>query len=125
MEHYHPNLEQVAFADAVRRSLLSMLPLARLHQSHEESAQTWQALNDLGVLAIAVPEEQGGSGLGAVEEALIAYELGRCLVASSVLSTMAATHVRPAAIHVHAPAKQRVAAAYRRGDLVICVDDAG
>jgi alkylation response protein AidB-like acyl-CoA dehydrogenase len=129
-DQYHPSLDQVAFADSVGKSLLSILPLSRLHQSHEESAQTWAALNDLGVLNISTPEEQGGSGLGATEEALIAIELGRRVVAPSVLSTIAAMHVHSAATYLPSadkrtptPGAQRVAAAYRRGDRVVCVED--
>jgi alkylation response protein AidB-like acyl-CoA dehydrogenase len=129
-DQYHPTSDQVAFADSVGKSLLSLLPLSRLHQSHEESAQTWAALSDLGVLGISTPEEQGGSGLGATEEALIVIELGRRVVAPSVLSTIAATHLHPAAKHLHPEAKRpagqnahRVAAGYRRGDRVIYVED--
>jgi alkylation response protein AidB-like acyl-CoA dehydrogenase len=80
-------------------------------------------LSELGVLGISAPEEQGGSGLGATEEALIVMELGRRVVAPSVLSTIASTHVRGAAKHSHATAKQRVAAGYRRGDKVVCIED--
>jgi alkylation response protein AidB-like acyl-CoA dehydrogenase len=121
-DRYHPNLDQVAFADSVGKSLLSILPLSRLHESHEESERTWTTLSELGVLGISAPEAQGGSGLGATEEALIVIELGRRVVAPSVLSTIATTHLHSAAKHLHSAAK-RVAAAYRRGDRVVCVED--
>jgi alkylation response protein AidB-like acyl-CoA dehydrogenase len=129
-DRYHPTSDQVAFADSVGKSLLSILPLSRLHESHEENAQTWTALSDLGVLGISAPEEQGGSGLGATEEALIVIELGRRVVAPSVLSTIAAMHLHSAATRLPSADKrllasgpQRVAAAYRRGDRVICIED--
>jgi alkylation response protein AidB-like acyl-CoA dehydrogenase len=122
-EQYHPNSDQVAFADSVGKSLRSLLPLSRLHQSNEETAQTWAALHELGVLGISVSEERGGSGLGATEEALIVIELGRRVVAPSVLSTIGATHVRAAAKYVRDTAKQRVAACYRHGTKIACVDD--
>jgi alkylation response protein AidB-like acyl-CoA dehydrogenase len=99
------------------------LPLSRLHQSNEESAAVWTALNELGVLGISAPEEQGGSGLGATEEALIVMELGRRVVAPSVLSTIAASHLRAAAKHMRDTAMLRVAAGYRRGDKVVCIED--
>jgi alkylation response protein AidB-like acyl-CoA dehydrogenase len=121
-DHYHPNTDQVAFADSVAKSLVSILPLSRLHDSHEESAGTWTALSDLGVLAISTPERHGGSGLGATEEALIVYELGRRVVAPAVLSTIAATHLQAAANYSPAAAK-RAAAGYRRGSRVVCVED--
>lgn len=128
-EQYHPNPDQVAFADSVGKSLLSILPLSRLRESHEESEQTWKALRDLGVLGISTPEEHGGSGLGATEEALIVIELGRCLVAPSVLSTVAAMHLQSSATYLPSadkrlpPGAHRVAAAYRRGDRVVCIED--
>jgi 3-oxocholest-4-en-26-oyl-CoA dehydrogenase beta subunit len=37
----------------------------------------WRALADAGLLAIAVPEDQGGSGLGIIELALLLEEQGR------------------------------------------------
>lgn len=122
-DHYHPNMDQVAFADSIGKSLVSILPLSRLHESHEESARTWSALSDLGVLAISTPERHGGSGLGSTEEALIVFELGRRVVAPSVLSTIAATHLQAAANNSPPAAKHRVAAGYRRGSRVVCVED--
>jgi alkylation response protein AidB-like acyl-CoA dehydrogenase len=122
-EQYHPNSDQVSFAESVGKSLRSLLPLNRLHQSNEETAQTWAALHELGVLGISVSEERGGSGLGATEEALIVIELGRRAVAPSVLSTIGATHVRAAAKYVRDTAKQRVAACYRHGTKIVCIDD--
>jgi alkylation response protein AidB-like acyl-CoA dehydrogenase len=100
-----------------------MLPLARLHASHEESAQSWTALNDLGVFGIAVPEAQGGSGLGATEEALIVFELGRRAVGPAVLATIGAAHLSARhgdALHAR---EHRVAAGYQRGARVVVIDD--
>jgi len=122
-ERYHPDSDQVAFADSVGKSLLSILPLSRLHESHEESSQIWADLKNLGVFAIATSEEQGGSALGAAEEALIVLELGRRVVAPSVLATVGATHLPGAANRLPASAERRVAAGYRRGDRVVFVED--
>ena len=123
-ERYHPDTEQVAFADSVGKSLASILPLSRLHESVQESAPTWTALNELGVLDIGIPEEQGGSGLGATEEALIVHQLGRCGAGPSVLATIATTHLRAADGSVPAPSGTRVAAAYRHNGRTVIVDDA-
>jgi alkylation response protein AidB-like acyl-CoA dehydrogenase len=118
---YQPSADQVMLAEALGESLASILPVARLRQAHEESAQSWHALRELGVFGIALSEAQGGSGLGAVEEALIAIELGRRAVAPSVLATLGVAAMRPAM-----PAEeQRVAAGYRRGERVIIVGDPG
>jgi alkylation response protein AidB-like acyl-CoA dehydrogenase len=124
LERYHPSSDQVSFADSVGKSLLSILPLSRLHHSQEESPQIWEALRNLGVFGIATPENQGGSGLGATEEALIVVELGRRVVAPSVLATVGAAHLLPAANRLPAPAEYRVASGYRRGDRVVFVEDA-
>ena len=113
-ERYHPDTDQVAFADAVGKSLLSILPLSRLHDAHEESAQIWADLKSLGVFEISTSEQQGGSGLGAAEEALIVLELGRRVVAPSVLATVGATHLPCAANGSPSSAGRRVAAGYRR-----------
>jgi alkylation response protein AidB-like acyl-CoA dehydrogenase len=98
-------------------SLTSILPLSRLRESYEESAETWSALRDLGVFGISAPEDQGGSGLGTAEEALIVIELGRRVVTPAVLATVGATPMRSS--------PGRVSAGYRRGDRVVFVDDSG
>ena len=41
----------------------------------------WPQLAELGWTGVSVAEEHGGAGLGFVEEAAIAEELGRALVA--------------------------------------------
>jgi alkylation response protein AidB-like acyl-CoA dehydrogenase len=133
---YHPNPEQVALARSLGASLSSILPLARLRESHEESAETWKALCDLGVFGISASEAEGGSGLGAADEALIVIELGRRVVTPSVLATVGAAHMRLAMRRSHAPPKishgllatalpgeARVAAGYRRCNRVLFVDD--
>jgi len=118
-ERYHPNADQVAFASSVEKPLASILPLSRLHESHEETEPSWQSLRELGLFDIAVPEAQGGSGLGATEEALLVLELGRRVAAPSVLATIAAAHLQPAADRGGSP----VAAGYRRGERTLIVDD--
>lgn len=114
---YHPSSEQVALAASLGESLSSILPLSRLRESYEERVETWNALRDLGVFAISTPEDQGGSGLGAADEALIVIELGRRVVTPSVLATVGAAPMRCAT--------GRVAAGYRRGDCVVFVGDSG
>jgi alkylation response protein AidB-like acyl-CoA dehydrogenase len=103
--------------------LESILPLSRLHASSEESAVSWAALNELGVFGIAVPEAEGGSGLGAIEEALIVFELGRRAVAPSVLATVAALHLNAEPGYTLHAGAHRVAAGYRRGSRVVVIDD--
>jgi alkylation response protein AidB-like acyl-CoA dehydrogenase len=149
-ERYHPDSDQVAFVDSVSKSLASILPLSRLHTSgatsaptsgatsaptsgatsaptaHEESSQIWADLSNLGVFGIAAPEQEGGSGLGAAEEALIVIELGRRVVSPAVLATIGATHLPGAAKRLPPSAEHRVAAGYRtghRGERVVFIED--
>ena len=138
---YHPNAEQRALAGTIEESLAPLLPLSRLHTSHVEVAGTWASLDEIGIFGISTSEEQGGSGLGAVEEALIVMALGQRLVAPAVLATIGAAHASPGDKAAHArrgdkatdasPADKaaglrgrRAAAAYRRGDRIIIAADA-
>jgi alkylation response protein AidB-like acyl-CoA dehydrogenase len=121
---YHPGPDQVALANTIEESVTPLLPFTRLHTSHEESDQTWYSLDEIGIFAITAREEDGGSGLGAVEEALIAMALGRRMVSPSVLATMSTVHATP---EVGAPALrgQRIAAGFRRGDRIVVAENAG
>lgn len=116
---YHPSPDQLALASTIEESLLLLLPIARLHVSPAETDQTWSSLEDIGIFAITASEETGGSGLGAVEEALIAMALGRQLTAPSVLATIGAAHAAGAA----GLRGDRIAAGFRRGDRTVVVED--
>jgi alkylation response protein AidB-like acyl-CoA dehydrogenase len=49
---------------------------------------TWQQLADLGWLGVSIPEDQGGAGLGFLEEAVLFEELGRALYAGPFFATV-------------------------------------
>ena len=121
---YLPCADQRAIADAFNDSVRALLPLERFHGPRGESDQTWAQLDDIGLFSIAVPENAGGSGLGAAEEALIAMELGRCLADPSVLATIGVTHALPRLQEGSAIGK-RTAAGYRAGGRCILVADSG
>ena len=70
-----------------------------------------------------MPEELGGSGLGVAEEALIVMELGRRVVAPSVLATLGAAHLHSVNRRLPADGTRRVAAGYGCGDRVVFVED--
>ncbi len=53
-------------------------------------ADAWSAMADQGWLAIEVPEDEGGLGLGAVEVAVLCEEIGRRLVAAPFLPSVVA-----------------------------------
>lgn len=122
-DRYHPDSDQVAFAGAVGKSLLSILPLSRLHQAYEETREVWDELQSLGVFGITAAEEQGGSALGAAEEALIVVELGRRAVAPSVLATLGAMHLLSAVNGMPDSVGVRCAAGYRRAGRTVLVED--
>jgi alkylation response protein AidB-like acyl-CoA dehydrogenase len=116
---YHPDAEQLALASTIEQSLADLLPVSRLHSSFEEHADTWAQLRELGIFEMTLSEEQGGSGLGSVEEVLIAMELGRRLASPAVLATMGSGQ----ALVKSGTGGQNVAAAYRRDQRVICVEE--
>jgi alkylation response protein AidB-like acyl-CoA dehydrogenase len=121
---YHPNAEQLALGSTMDESLGALLPLSRLHGSFQEDADTWTSLEEIGVFGIGLSEELGGSGLGAVEEALIVMGLGRRLASPGVLATIGAAH---ASLGEDAAAfrGRRTAAAYRREKRIVIVDEPG
>ena len=76
--------EQQQFADALRRYLDKSYGFeARQTIVRSEagvSAPQWQALSELGITALAVPEAQGGFNGSAVDMLVVMQELGRALV---------------------------------------------
>ncbi|MER3488258.1 MAG: hypothetical protein C4307_05865, partial [Chloroflexota bacterium] len=53
-----------------------------------EQELSWQELAELGWLGVSLAEEEGGAGLGFVEEAILIEELGRVLVPQPYLATV-------------------------------------
>jgi alkylation response protein AidB-like acyl-CoA dehydrogenase len=121
---YHPSTEQLALGSTMDESLGALLPLSRLHDSFQEDAKTWTSLEEIGVFGIGLSEELGGSGLGAVEEALIVMGLGRRLASPGVLATIGAAHANLSE-DAAAFRGKRAAAAYRREDRIVIVDEPG
>jgi alkylation response protein AidB-like acyl-CoA dehydrogenase len=119
---YHPSADQLALANTIEESMAELLPLSRVHKANEEDNATWTQLEEIGIFAIGLRPEDGGSGLGAVEEALIAMALGRRLAAPAVFATMGATHgssLRGKPLE----RGKRVSSGYRRGGRVVFVND--
>src|SRR5215208_8495766 len=82
------------------RELLGSRAGAERVREHAEAGRTdtalWQELGELGWPGIAVGEEHGGQGLGAVELAILLEELGYAVAATpllgSVLAALAIEH---------------------------------
>ena len=93
--------EQVALRDTVRRALAAEAPVAD-HARPLAAGGTWAPdrawarLAELGALDVVVPASSGGSGLGMVEAAIVAEEMGRALYGGPWLATAVAA-VRAAA----------------------------
>ena len=66
-------------------------------EASEYDSALWQELRELGWPGIAVAEEHGGQGLGAVELAVLLEELGYACAATPYLSTAVAAAVIQAA----------------------------
>jgi alkylation response protein AidB-like acyl-CoA dehydrogenase len=120
---YQPSGDQLALASSLADALEDLLPIARLHQAAEETAETWSLLEGLGLFGIALDEEAGGSGLGAAEQALIVAALGRQLASPTVLATIGAAHA-----HWNGGAPpgldgRRVAAAYETRARTVVIED--
>ncbi len=78
--------EQRALQDAVRSYLRGKFDLAAVRQVYDDPAasgnpaELWKALGEQGWLAVLVPEEYDGLGLGLLDAAVIV----RCLGAGAV-----------------------------------------
>jgi alkylation response protein AidB-like acyl-CoA dehydrogenase len=62
----------------------------------KDAAPSWGQVAELGWTAVAVPEEQGGLGLGFVEEAVLHEEVGRALARTAWSSTSLIVPALPA-----------------------------
>jgi acyl-CoA dehydrogenase len=85
--------EQEQFRDQIRRLFekTSGLEQGRAileNKSEYYSSAIWQGLAELGVQAIAVPEEHEGLGLGALELCVAAEEIGRAMAPVPFLSSI-------------------------------------
>jgi alkylation response protein AidB-like acyl-CoA dehydrogenase len=91
--------EQTDLRDSVRRFLADRAPMPRVRELMETPDGTdrtvWQqAGTQLGLQAIAIPEEYGGAGFGFAEQAIVLEEFGAALyggpyLASAVLAATA------------------------------------
>jgi alkylation response protein AidB-like acyl-CoA dehydrogenase len=84
--------DQAMFRDSLRRSFADRpKPPAGLDDPHSWRMDQRSALADLGVFAALLPEAAGGLGAGAVEAMIIGEELGRAVLATPLIETVALT----------------------------------
>jgi alkylation response protein AidB-like acyl-CoA dehydrogenase len=72
------------------------------------SAQTWQELSELGLMALATSDEHGGMGMGPVEAMIVMEQLGQGLVMddltqSWMISQVLQNHAEPSVQQAHLP----------------------
>jgi alkylation response protein AidB-like acyl-CoA dehydrogenase len=86
--------DQQALADAVERFCQDQLTTERLTAWQREPRgiddASWRAIAELGWFGLALPEAQGGSGLGFTELAVLLYECARGLVPRRVINAIRA-----------------------------------
>jgi acyl-CoA dehydrogenase len=76
--------DQELLRDSVRRFLADRAPIgtyvrALLDGPENRTAEVWNALAELGVVGLLVPEEYGGAGMGMVDAAVVLEEMGRAV----------------------------------------------
>ncbi len=90
------NPEQQQLADAIARWAEKDYGFEQRKQILRSDAgisvAAWQALAELGVLALPVPSDQGGFDGSAVDQMVVMQALGRALVVEPVFATALGTH---------------------------------
>lgn len=85
--------EQSMLRDSARGLISDKAPVAHLRGLRDTkdatgfSRELWKAFAEMGFTGLLVPENFGGSGLGAVEAGVVMEEIGRTLMPSPFLST--------------------------------------
>jgi alkylation response protein AidB-like acyl-CoA dehydrogenase len=117
--------DQDDLRDSIRAVLHKESPvsLARAVVERAERPEAlWSTMVDLGWPALTIPEDDGGIGLGMLELAILAEELGRVIAPGPLLPTL--SQFAPAVREAGTPAQQReflgaVAAGELTGSLAI------
>jgi alkylation response protein AidB-like acyl-CoA dehydrogenase len=85
--------EQSMLRDSARGLISDKAPVAHLRQLRDAkdasgfSRELWTTFAEMGFAGLLVPQEYGGSGLGAVEAGIVMEEIGRSLMPSPFLAT--------------------------------------
>ncbi|HEY0600259.1 acyl-CoA dehydrogenase [Brevundimonas sp.] len=85
--------EQIMLKEAADGFLNEHAPIAHLRKLRDSrdpdgvSRDLWRAFGEMGFAGVLIPEEHGGSGLGAVEAGVVAEALGRTLTPSPFLGS--------------------------------------
>jgi alkylation response protein AidB-like acyl-CoA dehydrogenase len=85
------NTDQEELRDSIRAVLAKESPVAVARSTVETGRapdQLWTTMTALGWPALTIAEEHGGIGLGAIEAAVLAEELGRVIAPGPLLATV-------------------------------------
>jgi len=83
--------DQEALVEAISAFCTGRMPVDTVRELAEEGGirrELWKELADMGVFSLAVPEADGGVGLGWSDATLVAEALGRHLIPGPVVDTM-------------------------------------
>src|ERR1700726_2915196 len=90
---------QQILKSSVRKFFAAECPISEVRRIMETDTahdlKLWRSMAEQGFLGVVFPEDAGGMGLGFVELAALAEEMGRALVPGAYISTLLAG----AAIH--------------------------
>ena len=89
---YELSADQRALRSAARDLLEAAAAPERVRKAEGFDADLWREMTAQGWPLLAVPEEHGGLGLGPVEAAVLAEEVGRHVAPAPYLSTALAAH---------------------------------
>jgi alkylation response protein AidB-like acyl-CoA dehydrogenase len=89
---FHLSEEQAAIRDAVRGTLSDVWPMERFHAfadgDEDFDPPSWQALMALGIGGLALPENNGGAGLGLLDSALVCEVVGEAAAPGPVIGQL-------------------------------------
>ncbi|MCY4272759.1 MAG: acyl-CoA/acyl-ACP dehydrogenase [bacterium] len=113
--------DQLALRDNIRTVLEGACPpdaVRAVYEGSGDSRALWEQVADLGWPGLSVPESAGGLGLGFVEVALLAEDLGRATAPGPLLAT--ASQLTPALVEAKAHSElEEVASGRRTGALAV------
>ena len=96
--------DQQALQESVRAVLERECPISLVRsvvEEHKHAEELWSRMTELDWPGLAVPEDDGGLGLGFVELAVVCEQLGRVLCPAPFLAT--ATQFVPAVVRTGSP----------------------
>ncbi|MDH6291328.1 acyl-CoA dehydrogenase family protein [Rhodococcus opacus] len=115
--------EHSELREVVRDLVDTLSPMSAVRTAAESESghdpKMWQALVDMGLVGLTVPEQFGGAGAGVAEQAIAFQELGRRLVPSPLFSSAVASALIEAI--GDAQASERYLAKIADGSLVVAV----